>query len=131
MPDKIRIQVIFKKYWWLCPGCGQEDIVDANSDGTPNIHTHTCSKCKSVFNQSGPNRREYNGCATYSPEEYEKLKVDDLAKSKSDMCDKWITSVKNPPPYVEPTKEDLEKQLADKQGEVEQLQQQIAEKEAK
>src|SRR4030042_584267 len=68
--DRVSVQVEFKKFIWLCPVCGQEDIVDANVGGG-NEYIHTC-KNGHTFNQSGPNMKEYNGTLRYTPEEYER-----------------------------------------------------------
>ena len=124
MSDRIIVQVQFKKFIWLCPKCGQEDIVDAKVGGG-NEYVHTCSKCAAEFNQSGPNMKEYNGSINYTPTEYESLKAEDLATAKKSRCDKWLYDWKNPPEYVEPTKADLEAEKAQKQAEVDALQSRI------
>ena len=124
--DRVRIQVQFKKFWWTCPKCRQEDYEDAKMEGG-NTYEHTCSKCEERFNQSNTNLREYNGVINYTPEEYETLKSEDLSTEKSSRLGKWVYEVKNPPAYVEPSKEDLERELADKQADIAVLESKIAE----
>jgi hypothetical protein len=113
--DRVRIQVQFKKFIWLCPVCGLEDIVDAKMEGG-NEYVHTCANGHS-FNQSGPNMKEYNGTVNYTPEEYEKKTEEDVAVDKQKPCDDWLYSVKNPPAYVEPTKEDYQRMYEEKMAE--------------
>ncbi len=124
MADRIRIQVIFRKVIWACPSCGQEDFEDRNMSGGDS-YEHDCSNCSAHFNQSGPNMREYNGSVKYTPEEYEALKDGELATAKQALVDKWLYDVKNPPAYVEPTKEQLETEKTEKQAEVDALQARI------
>lgn len=105
--DRVRIQHQFRKAYWVCP-CGQEDVTDLNV-GTPSVYEHNCSKCGKWTNSF----KEYNGCLTFSPAEYELKTEKELGDAKTELVGKWITEIKNPPKYVEPTKEDLEKE---KQG---------------
>ena len=121
--DRVRIQVQFKKFWWTCPKCGQEDYEDAKMEGG-NTYEHTCSKCEERFNQSNTNLREYNGVINYTPEEYETLKSEDLSTEKSSRLGKWVYEVKNPPAYVEPTEEEINRMIADRQEEIDRLEQQ-------
>ena len=124
MADRINVQVIFKKFWWTCPVCKQEDIVDAKVEGG-NEYVHICSKCGASFNQSGSNMKEYNGSINYPIKDYENKIDTDITKEKSDKMTAWIYEVKNPPPYIEPTKEILEQLKAEKMAEVNELQAKI------
>ncbi len=80
--DRVVVQVQFKKAIWTCPACGQEDIEDRPMGGGAS-YVHACSKCGNEFNQSGPNMKEYNGSINYTPEQYEKLKAEDLTAEKT------------------------------------------------
>jgi hypothetical protein len=124
--DRVNVQVQFKKFVWTCPVCKAEDIVDANVGGG-NTYEHTC-KNGHKFNQSGNNMREYNGCLSYTPSDYEAIKSEDLIAEKKKRCDDWLYSVKNPPAYVEPTLKDYENMRAEKQKEIDELDTKIAEK---
>lgn len=126
--DRIRVQVQYRKALWTCPSCKFEEWEDRPMDGGAS-YEHTCKECSAKFNQSGSNMREYNGSVHYSPEEYETLKSEDLATAKQKPADDWLYSVKNPPAYVEPTKAELEAQLAEKQAEVDKLTAEISAKE--
>lgn len=101
--DRVRVQVQFKKMLWTCPKCKQEDWEDRPMGGGAD-YTHTCSACSHFFNQT--NSKEYNGTVNYTPEEYEKVVETDVSKAKQDLADAWLVGVKNPPAYVEPSKED-------------------------
>ena len=127
MADRIRVQVQFKKVLWICPRCALEEWEDRPMEGGAE-YVHTC-KNGHTFNQSAGAMREYNGTVNYTPEEYEVVKAEDLALAKQKPADDWLYSVKNPPPYVEPTKEQLEAELAEKQAEVNRLTEQINTKE--
>lgn len=105
MADRIKTQIQFKKALWTCPTCGQEDLEDRPVGGGAS-YTHSCSKCLTKFNQSGSNMREYNGILTYTPEEYSILSEEKIAEDKQTAFDGWIYDIKNPQPYVEPSKED-------------------------
>ena len=125
--DRIRVQVQFKKFLWICPKCQVEEWEDRPMGGGAS-YVHTCINGH-TFNSTCGNAKEYNGTVNYTPEEYEKVTVEELALAKQKPADDWIYSVKNPPPYVEPTKEQLEAELAEKQAEVTRLQSEIATKE--
>ena len=127
--DRIRIQRIFKRVLWTCPSCSQEDYEDRNMTGG-NEYIHICSSCSKEFNQSCGAMREYNGCLSYTPEEYDTIKEEDVTTTKDTLVAEWVYKIKNPAPYVEPTKEQLEAELAEKQAEVDRLQEQIITKEA-
>jgi len=122
--DRVQVQVVFKKFLWTCPKCGQEDITDANVGGG-NTYEHDCSKCSAHFNQSGPNMWEYNGCYTLPKDEYDKKNEKDITTSKTAMFNKAVYDKKNPKPYVEPTVEIFEQLKAEKQAEIDSLQAQI------
>jgi len=124
MADRINVQVVFKKFWWTCPVCGQEDIEDANVGGG-NTYEHDCSKCAAHFNQSGNNMREYNNSVTMLKADYDLSTVNSITDKKTAMFEKWVYEVKNPKPYVEPTVEVLEQLKAEKQAEIDALQAQI------
>lgn len=127
--DRVRIQVLFKKALWTCPVCKLEEWEDRPMDGGAS-YEHTC-KNGHKFNQSGNNMKEFNSSVSYTPEEYDTLKNEDLISEKQGKADAWLDSVKNPPPYVEPKISDYENMIADKQAEIAQLQSQKAEAEAK
>jgi len=126
MADRIRIQVQFRKAWWMCPSCGQEDYEDFNVAGG-NTYEHHCSHCNAWFN----NFKEYNGCLSFSPEEYDKLAEKDISDAKTIIIDKWVYDVKNPPPYVEPTKAQLEAEKEQKLQEIASLDTRIVEAQSK
>lgn len=123
MSDRIRIQVQFKKFVWTCPICAVEEFEDRPMEGGAS-YEHTCVNGHK-FNQSGSNKREYNGTVNYTEAEYAVKTDKDLADKKQAIVDAWLKEVKNPPPYIEPTREELEKLKAEKQEEVDRLQTQI------
>ena len=100
--DRIIVQRQFRKALWTCP-CGQEDTTDLNL-GTPSVYEHNCSACGKWSNSF----KEYNGCLTYSPEEYEKLGEQEITAEKEKRVSEWIVETKKPIVIYEPTKEDLE-----------------------
>jgi hypothetical protein len=102
--DRVRIQRTFRKAYWIC-SCGQEDTTDLNL-GTPSVYEHNCSACNKWSNSF----KEYNGNLSYTPEEYDKIKEEDVELEKTKRVDNWIYEIKHPFPYVEPTKEELEKE---------------------
>lgn len=118
MTDRIRVQIQFKKFIWTCPICGLEDIVDASMTGG-NTYEHTCANGH-TFNQSCGNMKEYNGTVNYTPEDYEKKTEEDIAVDKQKPCDDWLYQVKNPPAYVEPSKEDYKRMYDDHMAEAQQ-----------
>lgn len=124
MADRIRVQVQFRKFLWICPICKVEEWEDRPMDGGAS-YEHTCPN-RHEFNSCCGNAKEYNGTVSYTPEEYEKLAVEDLVLAKQKPADDWIYSVKNPPPYVEPTKEQLEAEKELKIQEVASLDARIA-----
>jgi len=123
--DRVIVQVQFKKFLWICPVCSQEDAEDRPVGGGAS-YEHTCSKCKQKFNQT--HAKEYNGTVTYTPTEYGKLKGEELATEKSKRFTAWVTEIKNPPAYIEPSKEDLEKEKAELMERVANLDTRISEK---
>lgn len=130
MMDRIMTQIRFKRVLWTCPKCGQEDFEDRNMSGGQS-YEHSCSVCLAKFNQSGTNMREYNGVICYTPEEYKTLKDEDLIKTKQVLVDKWLYEVKNPPPYIEPTPEELQAEIDAKQQEIDSLMARIEEAKTK
>lgn len=111
--DRVKVQVQFRKALWACPG-GNE-ITDLNV-GTPSVYEHTC-KDGTWLNKF----TEYNGILTYTPEEFEKADSKDKELAKTEAVDKWIYDREHPPVYVEPTPEEIQKQIDYKQQEVQQL----------
>lgn len=125
--DRIMVQVRFKKFLWTCHKCAQEDVVEASMNGG-NEYVHTCSACSAVFNQSGSNLRQYDGCYTTPQEDYTKLDETAVEKAKSDQFNAWLDGVKNPPAYVEPSKEDYQNLYNEKMAEATQYLDKYAEK---
>lgn len=121
--DRVQVQVRFRKGIFTCK-CGQEDIVDFNVNGG-NTYEHSCSVC-GAWNNSFVN---YDGCATFTQEEYEKKSQKDIDQVKDAMLSAWNYDRKNPPPYIEPTKEDLENEKASYETRIAELSMKIAEKE--
>lgn len=117
--DRVNVQVMFKKFVWTCPTCQAEDIVDANVGGD-NTYTHTCVNGHS-FNQSGSNMREYNGCLSYTPTEYENETAEGKASKKAERVNQFIYDYKNPPVYVDPSAEDYVNMINDHMAQVEEL----------
>jgi hypothetical protein len=56
---------------------------------------------------------EYNDSLYYTEAEYATVKQEDIDAEKQKRIANWVHIVKNPPPYVEPSKEVLEKEKAD------------------
>lgn len=125
--DRVEVQIRYKKALWTCPYCGQEDTEDRNALGGDS-YEHTCSKCSKKFNQSGANARFYEGCLNIEKTEYEKMKAADVTKKKDEEFDKWITSVKNPPKPIEPSKKDYEDLYKEKLKEARTYLEQFADK---
>lgn len=124
MADRIMTQVKFWKALWTCPECKTEDVVEMNLAGG-NEYVHTCSHCGKEFNQSCNNMRSFRGCVTYSKTEYDAKKSAEIETDKTALFNKWVYEIKNPPKYVEPTKEELEKMRDEKQSEIDELQTKI------
>ena len=135
MLHRMNLQVRFITAIWLCPVCAKEDTEERNVDGGDS-YEHTCSECGVKFNQSGPNLRKYEGAINYTPtdidisealknEEAIKEVKDKISADKKKYVDEKHYDFKNPPPYEEQTVEILEKLKAEKQEEVDRLQQQI------
>ena len=127
MSDRIMTQVRFKRVLWTCPQCKQEDIEDRSMTGGDS-YVHTCSSCSEKFNQSCGRMKEYNGCITMLASEYETKQETDITAEKKKLFDDWVYGMKNPPKYVEPTKEELEKMRDEKAAEVAELERQISAK---
>lgn len=115
--DRVSVKIEFRKAYWTCPKCEQEDFTDLNV-GTPSVYEHNCSKCGAWSNSF----KEYNGILSYPKDEYEKVKQEDIDKEKKDRCDAWICEIKNPPPYIEPTKAELEVQKAELEKQITEIQ---------
>jgi len=121
--DRTTVQVQFRKAYWVCLFCGQEDFQDLHMDGG-DLYEHNCSRCEKWFNSF----KEYNGALRYSAEEYSKIDSKVIDDAKQDLVDKWVYDIKNPPPIVEvppPTKEELEAQKAELQTKIDELQSKI------
>jgi hypothetical protein len=101
--DRVTTHVTFKKFIWLCPVCGVEEIVDANVGGG-NEYVHTC-KNGHTFNQSGSNMKEYNGMLRYY-EDMSKVSQETIDADKKKRCDDWNYEQKHPPAYVAPSQQD-------------------------
>lgn len=115
--DRVKVQVEFRKALWTCPKCGQEDITDLNV-GTPSVYEHNCSKC-GAWNNSF---KEYNGVISYPKDQYDNvIKQKDIDIEKEYEVGKWEYDIKHPAPYIEPTPEDIQKQIDDKQIEIQSL----------
>lgn len=125
--DRILTQIMFKKVLWACPSCGQEDTEDFNVGGG-NTYEHNCSNCSTHFNQSGSNMREYNGCINIAVDDYATMTPQDVASLKQERFDAWVTMIKNPPAYVEPSKEDYENLYLEKTKEADEYLVKYAEK---
>ncbi len=121
MTDRVKIQIQFRKAIWICPNCKQEDYEDFNVAGG-NTYEHNCSVCDQWFNFF----KEYNGTLNYTLNEYPLIKEEDKALAKQILVDEWLYVVKNPPPYIKPTLEDLLKMREDKIKEADELTEQIA-----
>ena len=129
MADRIKILREFRRVLWVCPSCGQEDYEDFNVSGG-NEYIHTCSNCSNKFNQSAGAMKEYNGTLSYTQEAYDELTEQEIEDAKDAQFSKWIYNIQHPLPYVEPTKEELERQKADLERQVAEVQTQIDTKEA-
>ena len=123
--DRVNVQVRFRRGIFTCK-CGQEDIVDWSMSGG-NTYENNCSKCGAWSNSF----TNYSGCISYTPEEYEALKAEDIVQAKDDLVADFIYQQKNPPPYVEPTAEEVQKMIDEKQAEIDTLTVQKSEIEAK
>ncbi len=119
--DRVRVQVQFKKGIFQCKD-GSEEVVDF-SVGGGNTYEHTCADGEWTNKFIA-----YNGFISYTELEYEALKVEDLETTKTIKVDEWIYKKNNPPVYVEPTKEELEAELAYFNEEVTKLEIRIDEK---
>ena len=111
--DRVNVQVQFRKALWSCPS-GNE-ITDLNV-GTPSVYEHTCSD-GTWLNSF----KEYNGVLTYTPEEFEKADSKEKDTAKDKLVNDWLYQVKNPPVYIEPTPEDLQKEIDSKTQEIQEI----------
>jgi len=96
---------MFRKAYWVCKNCGQEDVTDLNMDGN-NEYEHNCSHCNEWSNSF----KNFSSNLSYALEKYEAIKSEDLTTAKDTLITDWIYTIKNPPVYIEPTKEELESQ---------------------
>ena len=110
--DRVKVQVQFRKLIFQCKD-GTEEVVDASMTGQ-NEYEHICEdgKWTNEF-------LNYSGNVSYTPEEYEVLKAEDLTKEKIDLVNDWIYQKNNPPTYVEPTEEEYKQMIDDKVREIE------------
>lgn len=74
---------------------------------------------------------EFNDAIYYTATEWSQVKEKDIETEKQRRINNWINAVKNPPEYIEPTKEELEKYKAELEAQEQELDSKIAEKEAK
>lgn len=58
---------------------------------------------------------QYRDALYFTPAEYAALKPADLAAKKQARVDTWVDRIKNPPPPVEPTTEQLEAEVVEVQ----------------
>lgn len=121
--DRTSVRVEFKKALWTCPVCQVEEVEDRPVNGGAS-YEHTCINGH-IFNQSGPNMKEYNGALSYPKDTFDSVKQEDIDTEKQTRMDKWIYDIKHPVPYVEPDNETLEKLILEKQEEIKRLQDQI------
>ena len=56
---------------------------------------------------------EFNDALYYTESEYASVTQKDIDKEKKKRVDAWVDIVKNPPPYIEPTDEELIKMVMD------------------
>lgn len=118
--DRVRVQVQFKKGIFECPQ--GDEIVDWNVGGG-NTYEHTC-KDGTWLNSF----KEYNGNLSYTPEEYKIILAENIIASKQKLVDDWLYQVRNPPPYIEPTLEDLQNMYNSKMDEATEYLEQISKK---
>jgi uncharacterized protein YydD (DUF2326 family) len=114
--DRIKIQIQFRKAIWVCPKCSQEDYEDLNVNGG-NKYEHNCSNCGTWSN----NFRVYNDTLDFSPEEYNKIKPEDIIIKKQEKFNNHLNILKNPIPYVDPTPEEIQKEIDIKQEQISSL----------
>ena len=60
---------------------------------------------------------EFNDALYYTESEYASVTQKDIDKEKKKRVDAWVDIVKNPPPYIEPTDEELIKMADDLESE--------------
>ena len=117
MGDRLITQIRFRKALWTCPKCGQEDVEDFNIDGG-NTYEHTCSACSAWFNSF----KEYDGCIGYPKDDYDSKDQRDIEADKIEAFEKWRYDQRHPPEYKEPTTEELQVEIDQKQTEIDSLQ---------
>ena len=118
--DRVRVQVCFRKVVWDCPK--GEEVTDLNIAGG-NTYTHKCSD-DIVVNRF----INYDGCLAYTEDEYRVTNPTKLSSDKTAMFNKWNYERKNPPPYVEPSLEDLQSVKQGLLDEISRLDEQIVKK---
>jgi predicted nucleic acid-binding Zn-ribbon protein len=124
--DRISVKREFRRVLWTCPFCLQEDYQDRKVSGGDE-YVHVCSKCGKSFNQSGNNMKEYNGCLSYTLDEYSKVKEKDISNKKNELMARWVKEIKNPQVAVKPTKENLRQMKKERLDEADRIQRQIDE----
>lgn len=112
--DRVKVQVQFRKLIFQCKD-GTEEVVDANMSGG-NTYEHVCAD-----GQWTNSFLNYDGNLSFTPDEYEHTDSKEMTDLKTAKVDEWIYQKNNPPPYVEPTKEELEAQKADLERQVDEL----------
>lgn len=121
--DRVRIQLMFRKIIFTCPKCGKEDIRDMKMEGG-NSFENNCSEC----GQWNNNFKNYDGCISYTQDEYDKLTDEDLVVKKDELVNKFIYDQKNPPPYVEPSVTDYQQMIDSRLEEINRYAQEVSAK---
>lgn len=67
---------------------------------------------------------EYNDALYFTQEEYASIDKATIDAMKQQRVNNWIYALEHPPEYVTPTKEILEQMIAEKQQELQQIEQQ-------
>ncbi len=127
--DRVQVKREFRRVLWICPVCKLEDFEDRPMSGGAS-YEHTC-KNGHKFNQSAGAMKEYNGCLSYSLEDYAKIDEKAVESKKDELVSKWVYEVKNPPPYAPPKASDLQAEIDSKLQEIQSLEARKLEAQAK
>ena len=95
--DRTMVTIQFRKGIFECPN--GDEIVDWNVGGG-NTYEHTCEGGKWLNSF-----KDFNGVIKLTTEEYEKADSKKLDELKNAEVTAWLEGVRNPPEYVEPSKE--------------------------
>ena len=120
--DTIRVSIQFRKFLYTCQ-CGEELLVDDNT------RTYECVKCGFKLGEGW--YRDVGDSISMSMDEYTAMKPEDIEVQKAERVDKRIYDIKNPPEYIEPTPEDIQAQIDQKEQEIVSLAQVKVEAQAK